>query len=193
MLPFPLLFLCLSSPEDREFLDRLYIRFERLIYSTAYRYAQNREDVQDIVQDSLEKMVRYVKRLRKLDDCVLTSSVVILTRNTAINHAAHRNVIQKHRTCDGWDCDWFPAPLPAGSVEQMVALSEGRELLNRLWPRLPEDCRILLEGKFILGLPDNELAQLLGCKPSSVRMKLTRARRKALAEAKRIGYDYDPS
>lgn len=36
-----------------------------------------------------------------------------------------------------------------------------------------------MEGKYILGYTDAELADMLGCKKSSVRMKLTRARRRA--------------
>lgn len=193
MIPFPLFFLFLASSEDRDFLEQLYIRHERLIYRTAGRYSRKREETQDIVQDSLVKIVRYVHRLRKLDACTQTAAVVILTKNTAINHARHLGVVRRHRSCDGWDSDWFPAPLPAGSVEQMVNRAKQKDVLNRLWPRLPEDCRILLEGKYILGLDNGELAALLGCQPDSVRMKLSRARRSALAEMKRIGYDYDPS
>lgn len=39
---------------------------------------------------------------------------------------------------------------------------------------------MVLEGRYFLGLTDEELAQLFGCKPGSVRVKLTRARRNAL-------------
>jgi len=36
-----------------------------------------------------------------------------------------------------------------------------------------------------LGYDDNQLAIMLGCRPNSIRMKLTRARRKVLALVKR--------
>ena len=49
-----------------------------------------------------------------------------------------------------------------------------------MWVRLTEEEQLLLEGKYILGYEDGELAGMLGCKKDSVRMKLTRARRRAL-------------
>ena len=58
-----------------------------------------------------------------------------------------------------------------------------REELTRLrdvWPRLRQEDRFLLERKYLLNQTDQELAQYLGCRKSSVRMKLTRARRAAL-------------
>ena len=41
--------------------------------------------------------------------------------------------------------------------------------------------RILLSGKYVFCHSDAELAQNLGCAPSSIRMKITRAKRKAMA------------
>lgn len=189
---FPMFFLCLRPTEDRDLLFQIYTRYERLMYATAGRYTTLQQEKEDIVQDALVKMVSCVERLRQLDGCALTSFVVILTRNTAVNHVKHLGVIHKHRTCDGWDSDTIPV-LPALSVEDMIALSEIRDCLNRVWPLLPGDDCLLLEGRYLLGLNDAELAELVGCKPDSVRMKLSRARRNAMAEMKRSGYEYDPS
>lgn len=51
------------------------------------------------------------------------------------------------------------------------------------WPRCgpgwDENTRWLLEARYILDYSDGELARELGVKPDSVRMALTRARRKA--------------
>lgn len=63
----------------------------------------------------------------------------------------------------------------------MMDLSGYRVLLSKIWPRLPEDDRVLLEGKYILGYSDQELAEEIGCQANSIRVKLTRARRRALA------------
>lgn len=51
--------------------------------------------------------------------------------------------------------------------------------LAQVWPRLDENTRWLLEARYILDYSDGELARELGVKPDSVRMALTRARRKA--------------
>ena len=68
----------------------------------------------------------------------------------------------------------------ARSLDEQVSLSELKARLSALWPRFSEEEQILLEGKYILGYTDQELALQVECKPASIRMKLTRARRRAL-------------
>ena len=53
------------------------------------------------------------------------------------------------------------------------------DALAQVWPRLDENTRWLLEARYILDYSDGELARELGVKPDSVRMALTRPRRKA--------------
>ena len=61
-----------------------------------------------------------------------------------------------------------------------------------VWPQLSTQDKILLESKYILGYNDNEIGKLLGCKASSVRMYLTRARRRAVELISEVKMD-DPS
>ena len=42
---------------------------------------------------------------------------------------------------------------------------------------MTESDQLLLLGKYTMDMSDTELAQVINCKPSSIRMKLTRARR----------------
>lgn len=65
------------------------------------------------------------------------------------------------------------------SLDDMMILVERKAQLSRIWCRLSEEHRMLLEGRYILGISDEELAKQLHCKSSSIRMKLTRARRAA--------------
>lgn len=59
--------------------------------------------------------------------------------------------------------------------EYMISKEEIDELVRR-WPQLDDRSKLLLEGKYILGKSDEELAEELSIKPASVRMALTRAR-----------------
>ncbi|OUN10095.1 hypothetical protein B5G42_11275 [Flavonifractor sp. An91] len=69
--------------------------------------------------------------------------------------------------------------MPGPSLDDHLLQTERLERLAEVWDLLPEDDQLLLEGKYILGQEDTELADMLGCKASSIRMKLTRARRRA--------------
>lgn len=60
---------------------------------------------------------------------------------------------------------------------EILIQKEERAWLKQIIRQMPEQEQILLEGRYILDRTDEELAQKLNCKPSSVRMLMTRARR----------------
>lgn len=78
---------------------------------------------------------------------------------------------------------------PGPSVEEQAILSQQKQSLAKIWPRLAQEDRLALEAKYILQLNDKEIARQLGIKPASVRMRLTRARRRALREMEKEGWD----
>ena len=69
--------------------------------------------------------------------------------------------------------------MPETSLDERIISEEQKDRLMQIWGSLPEEDQLLLEGKYILGYKDAELADMLGCKKNSIRMKLTRARRRA--------------
>ena len=81
------------------------------------------------------------------------------------------------------------APLP----EEVVIMDEKKRDFLKVWDTLPDDTRELLAGKYILRMSDAELAEEFGCSTDSIRMKLTRARRKALEMIKDGGFCFDPA
>ena len=66
------------------------------------------------------------------------------------------------------------------SLDETVFCREEVQRLREIWPQLDGETRMLLERKYILGYENEELGRMLGCRTDSVRMKLTRARRKVL-------------
>ena len=171
-----------EQTDAQEFIVGLYEQYRRLMFSTARKYTTDPQAAEETVQDVLVKLVENVDTLRRVDRCVLPAMVVIIVRNTAINYLKHMNVVQKHTAELPEEAD---APSGGPTLDELMVREEQLSALRRVWPRLPEADQLLLSGRYILGLDDRELARLAGCKPSSVRMKLTRARRNALREMKK--------
>ena len=65
-------------------------------------------------------------------------------------------------------------------MDEYLLARERVDRLRIIWPKLGEEDRLLLEGKYLLEYSSAELGERLGCQSASVRMKLTRARRRAL-------------
>ena len=184
----PIILSAVESPGDQDFLCQLYTKYQRLMFSTAKKYLVDPQEVEDAVQDALVKMIEIAAKLRDMDRCALPALVVIIVRNTSIDHAKHLNVMNKHTTPLS---DRDDATGEAPSLDELAILAERSASLRSVWPRLSDDEQLLLYGKYAAGLSDQELARLIGCKPNSIRMKLTRARRKALNEMKKERCFYD--
>ena len=107
----------------------------------------------------------------------MVAYVVYTVRNTAINRLRKQSKERDRRVSfDELDQE-YSLPL---TLDELLILAENHRELVALWRELPEVDRLLLDGKYFLELSDAELAQQVGCKASSVRMKLTRARRNAM-------------
>ena len=166
-----------DDPGDREFMERFYLEHERLMYATVRKWLDDSEAAKDIVQESVLRLIPKISFLRQQERCVNASYVVSTVRNTTINYLRRRSRAEVR--CASLEEGEEPA-VPQVSLDELVLLTEQRERLARVWVRLTEEEQLLLEGKYILGYEDGELAGMLGCKKDSVRMKLTRARRRAL-------------
>ncbi len=143
--------------------------------ATALKFVSDQRAAEDIVHDAVVKLLEKEDTLRTLSCCTLTSYVVYTVRNTAVSHLRRQDVRKKHRveTESDWEAeDAAPGP------EELAILAERRETLRRAWSRLDDGSRDLLAGKYILEKSDDEIAEELGCASGSVRMKLTRARRR---------------
>ncbi|MGI6027926.1 MAG: RNA polymerase sigma factor [Candidatus Heteroscillospira sp.] len=178
-----------NGTSDQEFILELYNNFGRLMFATAKKYTSNNSVCEDIIQDSLVKLIGKVSLLRKFDRCVLTSYIVSTVRNTSINHLRRKALEQKimNPYIELSDAD-EASPLP---TDEIISSMEDHEILSAAWNSLDEDDRFLLEGKYFLDYSDSELAEMLSCKPVSIRMKLTRARRKLMTKLVSGGYQHE--
>ncbi len=178
-----------AGGNDREFMLRLYQDFRGLMFATAGKLISDPDELEDVVQDSLEKLIRHMDALRFKDRPVQAAYVAQTVRNTAINHLRRRRV-ESARTARLTQPDSQPEP-ESLTLEELMDIRERGKHMAELLAGLSDTDRLLLTGKYILGYSDGELAEELGVKPGSIRMMLTRARRRVLGAIKRREEDED--
>lgn len=166
----------IDSLDDRAFMTRLYEDYWRLMFSTAGKCCGQRADREDMVQESLLRLIAHVKTLRTMERAVLASYIVITVRNTCFTQLAREK--KEMPNCVSWE-DALGGDDDADQAPNLMEQLEQAALVERLWQVIMPEERFLLECRYSLGYSDKELAKYLNCKPGSVRMKLTRARRKA--------------
>lgn len=158
----------------RDFMEALYLNYKRLMLSTAGRYFPGQEDQEDVVQDAVLRLLRHAGKLEAMEVDRLPGYIVFTVRSVAIDLLRKKNRAPESVLDDGQ-----PDP-GAPLVLDRIIFQEALEKLRTVWPSLSPEEQLLLEGKYIWNCTDGELAEALGCQTSSVRMKLTRARRRAL-------------
>lgn len=167
------------------FMENLYLRHERLMYFIAGKYTANAQKREDIVQTAVVSLLRKEATLRRLPPYAQINYIAAAVRNTAIN-ALKREQKELDRCISLEDLtETFPTQFMP-SAEAITLEKELQKDLLAVFQEMKEDEQQLLMGKYLMDLSDAELAQTLGCKPSSIRMKLTRVRR-VFAEKLREG------
>lgn len=167
-----------DSMSDQEFIARTYKEYERLMYYTARKYNSNLQTCEDVMQEALIRLIKKVDLLRTLNEYALINYIVVTIRNLSIDVLKKAGVEQK-KVISLSDVDERTGAHHISLDDALIKEEKGRKLAQVLQEMDPQD-RWLLECRYFLDYDDEQLANGLGCQPRSVRMKLTRARRKAL-------------
>lgn len=168
-----------SELQEKEYFESIYNRYKLLMYQTARHYTSNQADLEDIMQDSVERLLRKTHKLMAIPSCALAAYIVYTVRSVAINLKRHQSVVMQHSIpLDVSEQDTYESPHL--SPDKLVEKLNAKKQLSLLWAKLPEEDQDLLYRKYIAEETDDELAEIFHCKKESIRMKLTRARRKAM-------------
>ena len=180
-----MIILSIDDSEKQQFMEAFYERYRKLVIHVSKKWIDNPEEQRDVVQETWVKLVRKREVLASLGEAKQVSYVAYCARNTALKRLSEMK--DEQRKLVDWETvsseDIFLGAIQ--STEETVLQKEWEEAFRKIWVTLPQRDRLLLEGKYLFKESDEELAEWLGCKPGSVRMALTRARRTAMNELKR--------
>ena len=170
----------INDVDDRAFMQEVYQQNERLMYAIALKYASNTQDCEDIVHDTVEKLCKNIAKIKELPNSALRAYVVYAVRNTAINFRKHQSTINRHIQQLSGDDSNSEYDQPESIIERIEDLQEKRTRLTKVWMQLTDAEQELLYRKYVLDQTTEELSGIFQCSRDSIRMRLSRARRKSL-------------
>lgn len=170
----------INDVDDRAFMQEVHQQNERLMYAIALKYASNTQDCEDIVHDTVEKLCKNIAKIKELPNSALRAYVVYAVRNTAINFRKHQATINRHIQQLSGDDSSSEYDQPESIIERIEDLQEKRTSLTKVWMQLTDAEQELLYRKYVLDQTTKELAGIFQCSRDSIRMRLSRARRKSL-------------
>lgn len=167
-----------SKNGDIDAFEELVSRYDRKIYSIAYRLIGNRDDANDIAQEAFLKAYQGIKNFR--GEASFQTWLSRITTNVCRDELRRRS----RKPVDRLDENIV---LEEGEVAKQVAakepgpaeLYEQKELsvrIQKLIDTLAPDFRLALVLRDIEGYSYDEIAQYLDCSLGTVKSRISRAR-----------------
>ena len=175
MIPYCILII--EDDDDRAFMTELVKAYERIIYSTIRKITTNCWDVDEIYQITWVRLIDKISLLQSQGRNQRVNYLISTAHNTALNYLRDSKRPKESSYEDYMDASDYRNT--DNLAELHLVKEEELAQLSRVWSKLDERSKYILEGYYILEKPMDELAQDLGIKPGSIRMALTRARKAA--------------
>lgn len=167
---------------ERDYMEWLWIKYHRFMFSVAWKTVKSRSDAEDVVSESTVKLCEKVETLQTLNQYQLTTYISNTVWTTGVQYTR-----KKHGVVPIDLSEWqFPDSLSA-ETNNKIALREELELVLSKVRELPPKERDTLRLKYKTDLSNKEIAEIVGLSEDSVRKYLSRARRKLLAMLYRDG------
>ena len=168
------------SSSDADLLLQIYQRYYGNMKKAVLALISG-PDVEDIIQDTVVKMIQTIDNWRNLHESQMFSYTYNAARNNSINHLRTQKkqlypILESEKENE-WD----------NNLDARLIKKENIEELYKILDKLSDRDRDLLRMKYKDRLPDWEIAALLGIKQESVSGLVSRARKRILKIAKKEG------
>lgn len=156
---------------DKESFNQLVVRWERPIYSLAYRVLGREEDARDVCQETFLRAFRALPGFK--GQAKFSSWLYRIALNLCrdwIRRQRRAPVVQMPEDADA--IEMVGERGPAESIESLVARRELSAVVEVAMAKLPEDQRTAIILKEYHGMTFQEIADLQGCPLSTVKTRL---------------------
>lgn len=164
---------------DTEAFKKVFLTYHQKLYRIAYRILDDKQNVEDIVQETYIKLWNKREELESIEN---TEGFAIITlRNTCLDHL--RKLKNNYQTYD--------TEIPeASSLSSEIELKDEIKHVKQLIEKLPEQQRLVMILKHWDGYSDEEIEQITGLNAGNIRVIVSRAR-KTIREQFSKKYSYE--
>jgi len=180
-----------KTDEDREWVERAKAgdtaAFDHLVrkhtpklYALVYNMTGNHEDTNDLLQDIFARTYRSLKRFQ--EKSTFYTWIYSISVNMTLNFLKKRNRDRKKVSLNDEEVrveqdPEFREKSSSSDPVKEVELLELNERLSRALQQLSNDHRAVVTMFDIMGMPHNEIAEIMGVSPGTVRSRLFYAHR----------------
>jgi RNA polymerase sigma factor (sigma-70 family) len=159
-----------GRPRDLESYEQLVREHQGIAFRTAYVITGSAADAEEVVQDAFVKAYRARGRFRA--GASFRPWILAIVANEARNR---RRSLGRRARLELHLAEERPSGGAAPSPEVALLASEERASLLAAIDRLGEEQRAAVACRYFLDLSEAESAAVLGCRPGTVKSRLSRA------------------
>ena len=166
---------------DKEAFDKLVLKHKDRLFSLCYRYLSDYEEANDSAQDAFIKAYAGLKRFRF--ESAFSTWLYRIAVNTCKNKILsyefrHRNKRVSLEHDGNPDHEGAGTEIQNGSLSPALQLEEKErhKLIMRAVNGLPPEHKEMITLRDIEGLPYDEIVEVTGLNPGTVKSRLSRAR-----------------
>ena len=164
-----------------DFID-LVQQLSRKLYGYAFRILRNQEEAEDAVQEIFIKLWNMGEKLNEYKS--VDALAITMTKNYCIDQIRKQKNIYNDEQ-NNQDQAYATSPTPHEQLES----KETNDILTTIINTLPDTFRILIRLKEIEGLSYEEIAEITDQNINTLRVTLSRARRRIKDEYNKYQYE----
>lgn len=158
-----------DSPDDKRKVEKIFKKYNRLMYAVAFNVLKHSEDAEDAVMGAWEKIISHLDKISEIDCQETKSFLVIITERTAID-LYRKN--KKKGTMMFALAEYEDSPFFATREKEF----ENVELYH-VMRNIPKKYAEVLMLHYIHGMTGRDMAKLFGMKEDAVMKRLSRGRK----------------
>ena len=166
------LFLALiDDPSDKELFEKIYTKYEKQMFYVANELLNDTYLSEDACQIAFTRIATNIKKLREMDEQKIKYYLLISAKNAALD------ILKKREKENGVDIDAF-YNLYDQKAQQEIEHVDNENYLVEILNKLPDTYTDVMYLHFVMGMSENEVAQVLNRKINTVRQQVSRGRKK---------------
>jgi RNA polymerase sigma-70 factor (ECF subfamily) len=164
----------LAKQGDAEALRRLFEDNKRRVFGLAYQYTKNKEDAEDILQETFIKAFHSLEKFKPEKDTNFSSWLYRIGINASIDHL-RKNKMKKDDYIDSGQLPDITSSGGYSNPEESVRIQEIRGKLDLSLKSLPAGQRMVFILRHYQQFSVREIAAHMKCSEGSVKKQLFRA------------------
>ena len=177
----------LVTDEERDKLEHIYINYKKIMSVIASRKVGKYHAEEDVVHNAILKLIKYLDRI-DIDDSKSMILVKVITNSCALDWLKH----EFPQAYDQTSLEDIPVDIEDEYIlppDVLIMNEERYEQIVQCIKDISETNRDACELRFVLGMNEKEISELLNITQKNVSVRITRGRREIINKLKEMGYN----